>query len=130
MSKTDATKELEELTANSNCMLPIEFIIFRHFLHVPMSVIVTMDEIQRLHKRFMKLDKNNSGTIDKDEFLSIPGISSNPLAHRVIDIFDEDGGGDVDFKEFLLGLSAFSSKGQKDAKLKCIQHYTLYNRPS
>jgi serine/threonine-protein phosphatase 2B regulatory subunit len=66
----------------------------------------------------MKLDKNNSGSIDKDEFLSIPGIASNPLASRVIDIFDEDGGGDVDFKEFLLGLSAFSAKGNPIEKLK------------
>lgn len=66
----------------------------------------------------MKLDKDHSGTIDKDEFLAIPGIASNPLAHRVIDIFDEDGGGDVDFKEFLYGLSAFSEKGQKDEKLR------------
>ena len=78
-----------------------------------------MDEIQRLYKRFMKLDKNNSVTIDKDEFLAIPGIANNPLAHRVIDIFDEDGGGDVDFKEFLYGLSAFSAKGKKEEKLKC-----------
>jgi hypothetical protein len=51
--------------------------------------------------------------------LGIPGISSNPLAQRVIDIFDDDGGGDVDFKEFLMGLSAFSAKGQKEQKLQC-----------
>eukprot|EP00158_Paraphelidium_tribonemae_P000797 Partr_v1_DN23421_c0_g1_i4_m52588 putative calcineurin len=80
----------------------------------------SMDEIQRLYKRFMKLDKNKNGTIDKEEFLDIPGIQANPLAHRVIDIFDEDGGGDVDFKEFLRGLSVFSAKGQKTEKLKFV----------
>lgn len=37
---------------------------------------------------------------------------------RMIAIFDEDGGGDVDFQEFVLGLSAFSSKGNKEEKLK------------
>jgi serine/threonine-protein phosphatase 2B regulatory subunit len=42
------------------------------------------------------------------------------LAQRVIDIFDEDGGGDVDFKEFLMGLSAFSAKGKAEEKLKCM----------
>jgi len=36
----------------------------------------------------------------------------------MIAIFDEDGGGDVDFQEFVLGLSAFSSKGHKEEKLK------------
>lgn len=73
--------------------------------------IVGSDEIDRLAKRFMKLDKDNSGAIDKDEFLSIPGIGQNPLAKRVIDIFDENKGGDIDFKEFVTGLSTFSSSG-------------------
>ena len=37
----------------------------------------------------------------------------------MIAIFDEDGGGDVDFKEFISGLSAFSAKGNKIEKLRC-----------
>lgn len=37
---------------------------------------------------------------------------------RLIAIFDEDGGGDVDFQEFVQGLSAFSSKGNKEQKLR------------
>nr|CAG8482737.1 13238_t:CDS:2 [Entrophospora candida] len=79
---------------------------------------ITAEEIQRLYKRFMKLDKDKSGSIDREEFLSIPQIANNPLASRMIAIFDEDGGGDVDFKEFIAGLSAFSSKGNKDEKLR------------
>ncbi|TNY18713.1 putative CNB1-calcineurin B, regulatory subunit [Rhodotorula diobovata] len=75
-------------------------------------------EIQRLKKRFMKLDRDGSGTIDKDEFLQIPQIATNPLASRMIAIFDEDGGGTVDFQEFVAGLSAFSSRGERDEKLK------------
>jgi serine/threonine-protein phosphatase 2B regulatory subunit len=76
------------------------------------------EEVDRLRKRFMKLDKDNSGTIERDEFLSLPQISSNPLATRMIAIFDEDGGGDVDFEEFVSGLSAFSNKGNKEQKLR------------
>ncbi|RKF76274.1 Calcineurin subunit B [Golovinomyces cichoracearum] len=76
------------------------------------------DEVDRIRKRFMKLDKDNSGTIERDEFLSLPQISSNPLATRLIAIFDEDGGGDVDFQEFVSGLSAFSSRGNKEQKLR------------
>jgi serine/threonine-protein phosphatase 2B regulatory subunit len=37
---------------------------------------------------------------------------------RMIAIFDEDGGGDVDFEEFVGGLSAFSNKGDKLQKLR------------
>lgn len=36
----------------------------------------------------------------------------------MIAIFDEDGSGDVDFQEFVSGLSAFSSKGNKEQKLR------------
>lgn len=36
----------------------------------------------------------------------------------MIAIFDEDGGGNVDFQEFVSGLSAFSSKGNKEQKLE------------
>lgn len=62
--------------------------------------------------------QDNSGTIERDEFLALPQISSNPLATRMIAIFDEDGGGDVDFQEFVSGLSAFSAKGNKQEKLR------------
>lgn len=48
--------------------------------------------------------------------LRIHRIPSDPC--RMIAIFDEDGGGDVDFQEFVTGLSAFSSKGNKDEKLR------------
>lgn len=36
----------------------------------------------------------------------------------MIAIFDADGGGDVDFEEFVSGLSAFSNKGDKEQKLR------------
>ncbi|KAL8281424.1 hypothetical protein RQP46_006108 [Phenoliferia psychrophenolica] len=75
-------------------------------------------EIQRLKKRFMKLDQDNNGEIDKAEFLQIPQIANNPLSSRMIAIFDENGGGTVDFQEFVAGLSAFSSRGGREEKLK------------
>lgn len=75
------------------------------------------NEINRLRMRFMKLDKDGSGTIDKNEFLTIPGISSNPLASRLMDVFDEDGNGTIDFQEFIGGLSALSGKASKIDKL-------------
>ena len=85
------------------------------------SCVVTPEEITRLHKRFTKLDKNQSGALDIGELMSIPGISGNPLVHRVLDVFDSDGGGDVDFKEFILGLGAFSNPNlPAEEKLKLI----------
>jgi len=76
------------------------------------------NELERLKKRFMKLDSDGSGSIDREEFLQLPQIANNPLASRMIAIFDEDGGGTVDFQEFVGGLSAFSSKGGREEKLR------------
>lgn len=53
-----------------------------------------------------------------DEFMSIPELQQNPLVKRVIDILDTDGNGEVDFQEFIEGVSQFSVKGDKDSKLK------------
>lgn len=76
------------------------------------------EEIDRLRKRFMKLDSDRSGAIDKNEFLAIPGISSNPLASRLMDVFDTDRNGSIDFQEFITGLSAFSGKSSRTEKLQ------------
>lgn len=42
--------------------------------------------------------------------MSLPELQQNPLVQRVIDIFDADGNGEVDFKEFIHGVSQFSVK--------------------
>merc|ERR1711941_209334 len=55
---------------------------------------------------------------DAEEFMSLPELQQNPLVQRVIDIFDEDGNGEVDFKEFIQGVSQFSVKGDKNSKLR------------
>ena len=51
--------------------------------------------------RFKRLDTDASGSLSIDEFMKDEEIRSNPLARRVISIFDQDGGGDVDFFEFV-----------------------------
>ena len=59
-----------------------------------------------------------SGSLSIEEFMSLPELQQNPLVRRVIDIFDDDNNGEVDFKEFILGLSHFSAKGNVQSKLK------------
>lgn len=83
------------------------------------SVLVESEEIKRLGKRFKKLDIDNSGALSKEEFMQIHELQQNPLVQRVIDLFDQDGNGEIDFKEFIEGISQFSVKGDKEAKLKC-----------
>jgi len=76
------------------------------------------DELKRLARRFKKLDLDGNGALSVDEFMSLPELQQNPLVQRVIDIFDEDNNGEVDFKEFIRGISQFSVRGEKGTKLK------------
>ena len=76
------------------------------------------DEIKRLRKRFKKLDLDSSSALSVEEFTSMPELQGNPLAQRVIDVFDTDGDGQVDFREFILGTSQFSVRGDEEQKLR------------
>ncbi|CEO95407.1 EF-hand domain-containing protein [Plasmodiophora brassicae] len=73
------------------------------------------EEIRRLHKRFKKIDTDKSGGVSLDEFLAVPYLMHNPLVKRVMEIFDADKNGQVDFKEFIDALSIFTSSGDQDA---------------
>ena len=92
-------------------------------LQMEMATNFDAEEIKRLGKRFKKLDLDNSGSLSVDEFMSLPELQQNPLVQRVIDIFDEDGNGEVDFKEFIQGVSQFSVKGDKTSKLRFAFRY-------
>lgn len=84
---------------NSWIFSPIIFI--KSFVNLAVFfglLLVDADEIKRLGKRFKKLDLDNSGSLSVEEFMSLPELQQNPLVQRVIDIFDTDGNGEVDFK--------------------------------
>ncbi|KAM6169475.1 calcineurin subunit B type 2 [Rhynchocyon petersi] len=76
------------------------------------------EEIRRLGKSFRKMDLDKSGTLSVDEFLLMPELRNNPLLGRIIDLFDTDGNGEVDFREFITGASQFSVRGAEEQKLR------------
>jgi len=77
----------------------------------------TEDELKKLHRRFKKLDKDNSGTLTIDEFMSVPELAVNPLLERILQIFDENKDNEIQFTEFINALSTFS-KGDQESKLR------------
>jgi len=78
----------------------------------------TEEELKRLHRRFKKLDRDGSGTLTTDEFLSVPELAGNPLLERVLAIFDTNKDEEIEFKEFISALATFSDKGNKEGKLR------------
>ena len=47
--------------------------------------------------------KYSSNPSIQEIFEAIPKLKDNPLVQRVVEVFDEDQSGGVDFKEFVLG---------------------------
>jgi len=67
-----------------------------------MMCAVSQDEVERLSRRFKKLDLDSSGAISITEFRTVlPELQDNPLVSRVVSIFDTDGNGELDFQGLL-----------------------------
>lgn len=105
------------------CHLPFDcpFTYFASFICPVVEWITDSEaELHRLHQKFRLLDTDNSGTLSPAEFLAIPELEHNPLVRRVIDTFDADKNGEVDFPEFIQALSIFSTNPNNlDEKHKC-----------
>ena len=54
--------------------------------------------------------KNNYSI--QEIFEAIPKLKDNPLVQRVVEVFDEDQSGGVDFKEFVLGNIYLNTSSQ------------------
>lgn len=79
--------------------------------------VFTQSEIESLYTRFKTLDRSRKGFITTGELLSIPELSINPLAQRLVRLFES-----VHFKEFVRVLAAFSRKATKAQKIEFIFH--------
>ncbi|KAG6538380.1 hypothetical protein ZIOFF_003497 [Zingiber officinale] len=79
----------------------------------------SQQEIVSLYHRFCQLDRNSSGFITGDEFLSVPEFAVNPLSQRLLRMLDG-----LNFKEFVAFLSAFSPRISLQQKIEC-DHYVF-----
>lgn len=79
-----------------------------------------MDEVIKLYEQFRSISssREDDGVIDKTEFKNSLGLKDSLFVDRMFALFDEDGDGTIDFREFICGLSVFCEKGTIDEKLK------------
>ena len=80
--------------------------------------IFTKEEMSKFKKKFNELDKDKNGTIEPAEFFSVPSLAKNPLAQRVISVFDENKDGAISFDEFINGLTALSTGTDEQQKIR------------
>ncbi|KAK6057624.1 EF hand, partial [Cooperia oncophora] len=90
------------ISAVRNLLLIKTWVRRVHYRWKCVATVIDAYELRRLARRFKKLDIDGSGSLSVEEFMSLPELQQNPLVQRVIDIFDEDGNGEVDFRGKLM----------------------------
>lgn len=65
-------------------------------------------EIQKLFKRFRRLDRGFRGTISAEDLIMVPELAMNPLAPRLVALFPRDAEDRINFTSFVTGLAVFS----------------------
>lgn len=65
-----------------------------------------------LYRRFQKLDRGQKGVITVGDLRMIPEVSMNPLADRVIVLFDREGTGRINFLHFLETIAVLSNRSK------------------
>ena len=53
------------------------------------SINFDRKELKILLKNFTKLDSDNSGKLEPNEFFDFPELKDNPIVQRIIKVFDK-----------------------------------------
>ncbi|CAD5222755.1 unnamed protein product [Bursaphelenchus okinawaensis] len=90
------------------------------------------NQIVRLYSRFLSLDRQGRGYLDREDFLRIPELAINPLGDRIVDAFftesinhpeltnrayhDTEAESKINFRQFVRVLAHFrpANKSQND----------------
>ncbi|KAL3083198.1 hypothetical protein niasHS_011000 [Heterodera schachtii] len=71
------------------------------------------NQIVRLYSRFLSLDRQGRGYLDRDDFQRIPELAINPLGDRIVDAFFSEFGDSgakvelINFRQFVKVLAHF-----------------------
>ena len=64
---------------------------------------------QKLYNIFKKCDLSNDGMISDLEIFMLLDVERTPFNERIFRIFDTDGSGEIDFREFVLATFNYCS---------------------
>lgn len=82
---------------------------------------VSLDEVKKLYNQFNSIasSRDDDGVIDREEFQQALGLKDSLFVKRMFSLFDSDGNGKIDFREFICGLSTFCENATLEEKLRC-----------
>lgn len=78
----------------------------------------SVEEVHALHHHFMRLASSeiDDRLIDANEFRQALGLGKGMFMERMFQLFDENGDGNINFTEFICGLSILSTRGTQEEK--------------
>lgn len=88
---------------------------------------LSQPERQKIAQLFFEIDKDNSGFLDKDEFLavfrSISPCTEEGQLRRIIDLIDKDKSGKIDFNEFLVAMADKNSMFMQESLEEAFEYF-------
>lgn len=90
-----------------------------NFPSLTFLTLVTPNQIERLYSRFTSLDRNDCGTLSREDLMRIPELAINPLCERIVHSFFAESTDDrVNFRQFMNVLAHFRPlRDNKQSKL-------------
>ncbi|KAL3859040.1 hypothetical protein ACJMK2_009278 [Sinanodonta woodiana] len=70
---------------------------------------VSLEQMQKLLERFGSINYRGDGLLSLEEFSAYLQIPVNPALKEVFAMYDRDGSGTIDFREYVIGLSLISN---------------------
>ncbi|XP_060711899.1 calcineurin B homologous protein 2 isoform X1 [Hemiscyllium ocellatum] len=109
MLSTAAPQDPGSIPASDNCLFAVctFSLCLRGFPLTVHRCAVTKAHICRLYDRFEELDKNNKGTLSREDFQRIGELAVNPLGDRIINAFFPNEKQTLDFRSFIRILACF-----------------------
>ncbi len=75
---------------------------------------IRAEQVNRAMEKFHNMDKDHSGEITFQEFCSLMEVEPTGEYQKMFNLFDTDKSGNIDIKEFMLGLSNFTGASKED----------------
>lgn len=89
----------------------IESAIPAGWMELFIALKLTRSDIRKMYKMYKTVDLDDSGSVDTVELLTLLDIERTRFTEHIFTIFDSDGSGKVDFREFVLSLWNYCTIG-------------------
>ena len=102
------------------CTQSVEKAIPKSWMELFAAMKLSKSEVQRLYNIFRKVDMDGGGSVDIVELLTLLDIERTRFTEQIFVVFDSDGSGKIDFREFVLAIWNYCTIGPAALGNSCI----------